>query len=246
MNKVIIGIVAKHRDVKKLRTDTLIRDEIKDVIFYNGAIAIGILPSLKKIEIVNPQNEKDIYENLEHLLSKEEKENLIAQIELCDGVILGGGITSDAYEVWIANYCHKNNIPILAICAGENNLVRGVGGTVKSVENPEFHNQQLLDYVHDIKIEKNSKLFQMVGKSKLKVNSRHKIVIDNPACLSIVARDEQGNIEAVEDKTKLCYMGVRFHPESLYLIDKQHNNIFKSFVEICKQKKLEEIDNYSL
>ena len=45
MNKPIIGIVAKHyATYKSNKIDTFIRDEVKQAIFDNGGIAIGILP----------------------------------------------------------------------------------------------------------------------------------------------------------------------------------------------------------
>ena len=37
----------------------------------------------------------------------EEKENLIAQLKLCDGVILQGGAETDNYEIVIANIVMK-------------------------------------------------------------------------------------------------------------------------------------------
>ena len=39
-NKVIIGIVGKHYISDKKRTDSYIRDEVKQAIFDNGALAI--------------------------------------------------------------------------------------------------------------------------------------------------------------------------------------------------------------
>ena len=42
MEKIVIGIVGKHKNSNGIRTDTLIRDEAKRAIFDNGAIAIGI------------------------------------------------------------------------------------------------------------------------------------------------------------------------------------------------------------
>lgn len=242
MNKIIIGIVAKHGDLSKIRPDTLIRDEIKDAVFYNGAVAIGVIPSMKEITLVGPRNETEIYQNLNNMFSKKEIENMVAQIEMCDGIILSGGIASDAYEVWVAKYCHENNIPILAVCAGENNLVRAVGGTTKKVDDSECHDQQAKEYVHSIKVESGSLLHKMIEKEKIEVNSRHKRVIDNPSILQVSATDEHGNIEAVEDKSKTCFMGLRFHPESLYLTDENHNNIIKKFIEICSNVKRENLD----
>ncbi len=236
MKKTIIGVVAKHRDVTKIRTDTTIRDEIKDSIFHNGAIAVGILPSMREITLVNPGNEQEIYRNLDNLFTKVEKNNMITQIEMCDGIILSGGILSDAYEVWIANYCHKHNIPMLAICAGENNMVRALGGTVKEVDE-KIHYKQLQQYAHDITIKKDSLLYRMIGKQNIKVNSRHKRAVDNLVNMEVVATDENGNIEAIEDRTKTCFLGVRFHPESLYLSDENHNKLIRNFIKICSQNK---------
>ena len=49
MKDVIIGIVSKHyASYKNERTDTFIRDEVKQAIFDNGGIAIGILPTEKR------------------------------------------------------------------------------------------------------------------------------------------------------------------------------------------------------
>ena len=50
MNKPIIGIVSKHyATYKSNRTDTFIRDEVKQAIYDNGGIAIGILPTESQI-----------------------------------------------------------------------------------------------------------------------------------------------------------------------------------------------------
>lgn len=234
--KVIIGIVAKHGITKVSKPDTLIRDEMKDAIFYNNAIAIGILPSTSELKFVNQENEQYVSNNIETLLTEKEKQDLINQINLCDGIILSGGLNSDIYEIWVGKYCHENDIPIIAICAGQNNLTRAIGGSIKNVSNPSLHDQPEAEYVHEIKINENTKFYNFVKTKNFKVNSRHKNVIDNPANLIISATDTDGNIEVVEDPTKKCFIGMRFHPESLYLIDENHNNIFKTFINICKNK----------
>lgn len=115
MKKPIIGIVSKHYDTYKTdKVDTYIRDEVKQAIFDNGGIAIGILPTQKSINYCGDKWEDNLY--------IKEKQNLIAQIELCDGIILQGGIETENYEIIIAKYCFDNYIPILGICAGQNNI----------------------------------------------------------------------------------------------------------------------------
>ncbi len=235
MKKVIIGLVSKHREIDNVRTFTYISDEMKNAIFENGAIAIGIIPPCNKIILIDQNNETEIYSNINSILTEQDQENLIAQISLCDGVILSGGRESDAYEMWIAKYCYEKNIPIIGICAGHNNLVRGIGGTTKRVPRPEIHSQSNKEYVHSITIDNNSQFFQILNVEKMYVNSRHKNTIGDCKFLSIAAYDEFGNIEVTEDKSKKCFLGMRFHPESLYQKDQLHNTIFSKFIEICSK-----------
>ena len=112
MNKPIIGIVSKHyATYKSNKIDTFIRDEVKQAIFDNGGVAIGILPTEANI----------------NYCGDDWKENLIAQLKLCNGIILQGGAETDNYESIIAKYCYENDVPILGICAGQNNISRALG-----------------------------------------------------------------------------------------------------------------------
>lgn len=226
MKKVIIGIVSKHysKDFYHFR-DTFIRDELKQAIFDNGAIAIGILPScFEKVQATNEWKDE---------LTEKEKEDIITQINLCDGIILQGGAFSDEYECCIAKYCYDNDIPILGICAGNNNLVRAVKGTISRLDNPETH-KSMKEYVHEITIDKDSTLYKMIGKEKIMVNSRHKSYTQNASSLKKIAYSQDGIMEAVEAPNKKFYIAVQFHPESLYKIDENMNNIFKYFINICE------------
>lgn len=80
MNKSIIGIVDKHHinDIEVTRPYSKNRDEVKQAIFDNGGILIGIIFPIKAINII-----KNI-EDYEDIL----KEYIITQIDLCDGITL--------------------------------------------------------------------------------------------------------------------------------------------------------------
>ena len=228
MKKAVIGIVSKHyANYKNHLTDTYIRDEVKQAIFDNGAIAIAILPPDKDI--------KYIENNLKEDLNEKEYEDLIYQIKLCDGIILQGGGESDNYECIVAKYCYENNIPILGICAGQNNIARAIGGTTCKIDNPEKHMQMTKQYVHKIKIDKTSKFYKIIKKEEIMVNSRHKRTIKDCPKLEKVGFCEDGYADVIESKDKNFYIGVRFHPESLYKIDENMNNIFKSFINECEK-----------
>lgn len=226
---VIIGIVSKHYPVDKNRTDSFIRDEVKQAIFDNNAIAIGILSPEDNITFSGD----DWQDNL----SKKEVNDLIKQINLCDGIILQGGLETERYECWIAKYAYENDIPILGICAGQNNIVRALGGTTYKIANPEKHDVSFVDYVHNVKIDETSKFYSIVKSNEIKVNSRHKRTIKDCPNLIKVGFCEDGYPDVVESSEKSFFIGIRFHPESLYKKDEYMNNIFKSLIDICDKRK---------
>ena len=224
MSKPVIGIIAKHAKEESIRLNTFIRDEVEQAIFDNGGVAIGILP---------PNEDKISAGNdWQNNLTTEEKHNFYEQIALCDGIILQGGDYLDEYECFIAKHCYDYNIPILGICAGKHILVRALGGEVKRVGDESHYSQDT--YVHSINIDKDSKFYKMVGVPSLMVNSRHKnMTVKTP--LDVVAVAPDGVIEVEEDKSKLFYLGVQFHPESLYKKDEVINNIFINFIDACQK-----------
>lgn len=229
MNKVIIGIVSKYKDGDENleRVDSRIRNEVKQAVFDNGAIAIGIISPNDEM-----QPSGDDWKKYNDLI---DKENIIEQIKLCDGIILQGGNTNEAFEPFIAKYCYDNNIPCLGICAGQNSIVRGLGGTTYKISNPKKHNQPNEKYVHNVCIDNSSKFYEIVKTDKIMVNSRHKRTIENCPLLDKVGFCEDGYADVVESKNKTFYIGLRFHPESLYKTDKKMNDIFKYFIGACKK-----------
>ena len=235
MKKTIIGIVAKsidYDDGNFIWYDQTINSNLRYAILHNGAIPIGILPTMKTLNFSTNDCGNDRYK-----LSNEEKNNLKEQIALCDGIILQGGQFSDSFEEWIANYCFKNNIPTLGICAGYNNMIRGLGGKTKENDKKEVHNRSDLKYSHQILVDKNSNFYKIVGCENFKTNSIHDYVADNLKNLTAVGFSDDGFIEIVENTSKKFYLGVKFHPEFLFLEDKIHNNIFKYFIGKCKTVK---------
>ena len=227
-NKPIIGVVLKHFLKDELRPNMFVRDEIKQAIFDNNGIAIGI---------ILPKDEKiDVSDKWKNNLSENEYNNLITQINLCDGIVIQGGGACDNYEMIVAKYCYDNNIPTLGICCGQNVMVRALGGTTKLVANQKKHNTNNL-YAHSITLIKNTQFFKMIGKEKIKVNSRHKKTVDTHPFLVVNCLCEDGYIDGLESPDKTFYMAFRFHPESLYKRDKNHNKIFEEFIKACSGEK---------
>ena len=179
-----IGIIGRKNDNK-----ITFNQEIINVIHKYNCIPIGIIVDFDN----NPNIEFNKIKNI---------------IDLCDGFILQGG--SDYYDIdiLITKYLYENNIPTLGICLGMQTMAMTFNGTISETKNHNSKNK----YVHNIKINENSKLFNIIKKNKIFVNSRHNSYIVNTD-LDVSATNNI--IEAIEDKNKKFFIGVQWHPESI-------------------------------
>ena len=158
---------------------------------------------------------------------------MFSTIDLCNGIILEGGITICDYEQEIAKYCIEKNIPLLGICCGCINMALATGGSI-SLENYDYLKEKHFSLsnmeMHDVIINKESKLYSMIKKDKFIVNSIHKCKIDNPGAYSIKGLANDNIIELLEFDGKGFNIGVQWHPE--FIDDKEEENqIFKEFID---------------
>lgn len=228
--KPIIGIVSKPVKYKVeplWHYDELV-DDLRFIMVSNGAIALGILPPSPTMEF----NDNDDLDPT--VLSKEELDDLYRVVDICNGIILEGGLTSSAYEVEVARYALQTGKPILGICAGFNNLIRAMGGNVK-VDPTETHNIYSNKTAHSIQIEKGSRLHEILKTEHVMVNSIHVMVAHNADIkgLKPSAHSPDGLVEAVELEGTSFAMGIKWHPEIMLDENPKMNNIFTEFIKAC-------------
>ncbi|ETI69097.1 gamma-glutamyl-gamma-aminobutyrate hydrolase family protein [Neobacillus vireti] len=185
-------------------------------------------------------------------------------LPICDGIILSGGedvdpkffnqephpqlgqviLERDLVELTIVEYAIMNKIPLLAICRGIQILNVALGGTLiqdipSQVKDSIQHTQKIERYrdSHWVTISKDSKLFQIVGSERIRVNSLHHQSIETVATdLRIVAQSSDGIIEAVEYINPAAFMiGVQWHPESMASSNQSMNNLFAEFIKISSK-----------
>ena len=94
------------------------------------------------------------------------------------------------------------------------------------------NHKKILKYAHEVKIKKESKLYNIFKTDIIKVNSRHKSIVKYTN-LDVVGISNDGYIEALESKNKKFFIGVQWHPESMIDYDEKQNNLFKYFIKSC-------------
>lgn len=233
MKKPIIGIVSKPKPKKEknIWNKMYIADEIRYIIIKNGGLAISLLPTEETLKY----NENDVMDMKK--LKQEEKEDICRLVELCDGIILQGGVSSSNYEIEYAKKAIELNKPLIGICAGFNNLLRSIGGDV-IVDNTNSHYYLDKNYRHSIEIVKNTKLYNILKTKKLEVNSIHSMVAKKENVepfAKISSYSEDGLVESFELVNKKFVVGIKWHPE-LMLNEEYVDNIFKEFINASIDK----------
>lgn len=149
-------------------------------------------------------------------------------LNICDGVIYEGGDDLEEYELESLKYLYDNNKPVLCICMGMQSMGLLFNGELIEIKN----HKKKLNYAHEIYINRYSKIYNILKKDTIKVNSRHNYVVKNPK-LKVSAISNDGYIEAIEDSSKKFFIGVQWHPESMIDYSDIQNKIFEEFVKSC-------------
>lgn len=170
---------------------------------------------------------------------------IINTLESIDGLILSGGgdydpryadeepdpklgdinEERDLPELFITRLAYNRQIPMLGICRGIQTLAMALGGRVKqditdiaTINHSQKEERSMA--THNVIIEKDSIISQLytltVEHSTLPVNSfHHQAVCDCGDKFRVVAKSEDGIIEAMESREFKSIIGVQWHPECL-------------------------------
>jgi putative glutamine amidotransferase len=155
----------------------------------------------------------------------------------------------EEFENALGKKALKTKLPFLGICNGMQLINVLHGGKViqhipdekKFLDHEQSHIDGFNDYskgYHDVAIERNSKLFSIVGKEKITTNSSHHQAAKTAGdSLKICARASDGIIEAVENPLHPFCLGVQWHPE--FEVSLADRKIFEGFIAAAKEYKNE-------
>lgn len=136
----------------------------------------------------------------------------------------------DEFEMLLFKLALQRRLPIMGICRGHQLINIALGGTIYQdlpTEYPDLSDKGLAPLinhsrpdsewagVHDIQIEKDSRLYQVLQVEQACVNStHHQALKDLGRTLRVTATSPDGVIEAIESDT-YPIAAVQFHPERL-------------------------------
>lgn len=119
-------------------------------------------------------------------------------------------------------------IPILGVCLGHQAICAAFGGNV------DYAKQLMHGKASEVRVSQECLLFRGCPQT-IKVARYHSLAAEKdslPDCLEVTAETKNGEVMAVQHRTKLIY-GVQFHPESILTPDGK--NIMQNFLEEEKQ-----------
>jgi len=196
------------------------------------------------------------------LLPATKDEELIADyLRICHGLVFSGGGDLDPvywgefpqprcgeidpqrdwFELNLAHQACLFPKAVLGICRGCQILNVAAGGTLwQDISSPMSHSQKAPRNhpFHDIFIEKDSRLGNIVGEEHIRVNSFHHQAVKRPGRgLHITALAEDGTVEAIESGEYPFYIGVQWHPECLE--DENSARLFAALTAAAQGKNQE-------
>ena len=188
----IIGITANYEDEKSTLASTYY-----DSVIKAGGVPVIIPPTPDQHVLINPLwCDEDPSPELRSINQKR-----------------------DLPELLITRLAYHRQIPILGICRGIQTLAVALGGKVSQHISTSIKHSQDADRTeptHYVTIEEDSTLYKIYGEGRLCVNSfHHQAVSEAGSRFRIVARANDGIIEAIESTEYKSIIGVQWHPECL-------------------------------
>lgn len=155
----------------------------------------------------------------------------------------------DTFEVEAIRKVVERDMPMLGICRGIQSVNVALGGTIVqdipdqlpgSLEHRQHNDGRMRDTTsHDVTIEEGDNLlYQIHGDTTMKTNSfHHQSIKEVGRDLEVIARAEDGVIEAVWNPKMTFGLAVQWHPEMLAENHSDQAAIFEALIKSARARK---------
>lgn len=191
-------------------------------------------------------------------------EDIEAIAERLDGFVFSGGQDVDPqhYGEVLLKYCNEiypprdhlelrllravmdRDKPVFGVCRGLQLFNVALGGTLYQDINKQVNRELPIQHfqqnnyefpVHEVMVNKKSRLYEIIGMEMIRVNSMHHQAIARLAPQLIAAAfSRDGLVEAVEIEGLAFGLAVQWHPEFLWRDDENTLRILQAFVAACR------------
>jgi putative glutamine amidotransferase len=154
--------------------------------------------------------------------------------------VSGVELDRDRLEIYLLEMLVSEGTPFLGICRGQQSINVALGGTLYADIADQMPGSAKHDYypgwerdylAHSVKVERGSRLADILGESEVEVNSFHHQAVEQLAPgLTPTAYSPDGIIEAVELADHPFALAVQWHPEWL-TAHQPMRALFQAFVE---------------
>lgn len=223
--KPIIGVPLRYQHLKDGRAIIYMSERVRRTIQKAGGEVFSIVP-VQDVDYINTKGNE--FEEL----TLEEKLLINKNLDKCDGLFLPGGIKFTPYDRYMLECAIEKKIPTLGICLSMQMMSCYNEEVYLENNDTNINHDQEDDKVltHKVYIDRNSKLFQILGEKEIMVNSYHKRHATNNHIYKTVAKSEDGYIEGLEYPADFFHIGLQWHPEISYDFDENSRKIIDSFI----------------
>ena len=172
---------------------------------------------------------------------------------ICGMVLVGGGdiepslygqekenktkdicLERDIFEIELLKQAFERKISVLSVCKGVQTMNVAFGGDVSQHIDDHLQEEDKEVPTHYVDINKESFLYKILKKDKIKVNSFHHQAVNNVANIFTASAKYKDVIEAIEYvDDEMFFMGTQWHPEILR--DENSKIIFDYFIKYTQQ-----------
>lgn len=184
------------------------------------------------------------------------------QVSLCDGLFFTGGNDvdpalygedpeqdfgsvdhlRDCFEQKGFHLAMEHKIPSFGVCRGMQMMNVTFKGSLYQHLSKDITKQKHVqdsrpnEATHSINLEADSYLAQVTGQTQIKVNSFHHQAIKKVAPdFKVLAKANDGIVEAIQYQGDFFMAGVQWHPELMYTSCEEARKILTYFVEQCRR-----------